>query len=455
MGSTAATVVLWMLSWLLVPVRGWTGAAPLGTWRATRRRLGSTNILLLTRRNFPSDLDTCTRSCPAYQISRRFSSLSGDDHAARSREESRTGTELTFNNLQRLYVGDLPSEPVVIRQLSDLGSIPTRQQKPLSKDALVQLSNDQSHYVTSVLRLTKGSRRPPLVRLLDTSGDEWLAELLLLDNNPAAGKKRRRDTAPDTVTAVCRSKLRSLPPLEPSPMTYSCWLCVAPPKKKDRLKWMVEKTTELDCSGYIFLATDHSEAAVDKDSYKASKANNIISHSKLQAYTVEAAEQCERLTLPHFVTVYDEQSASSHTDRADDNNNHGSMLATDEAAVTTKLSDFLRVWSQQKDNGIKLLVCRERYSSRPLWNALEQIYATHTNGGATPVRTAVAFLIGPEGGWSPKEEEMMNELERDHPDTFFNVSLGPTVLRAETAATTVMAAFTLHRDYFRHKHQLR
>jgi 16S rRNA U1498 N3-methylase RsmE len=215
---------------------------------------------------------------------------------------------------------------------------------------------------------------------------------------------------------------------------------------------MVEKTTELDCAGYIFLDTDYSEAIIDiRDDSKASSKSSaaVMSHGKLQAYVVEAAEQCERLTLPQFATIGSSAAAKSKVSE-----HHATTdSAAAGVAVTTKLTDFLRAWSsEQKDNnnGVKLLACRERSinsSSLSAWRALEQIYAAppalHESASATG--RVVAFLIGPEGGWSPKEEEMMDELEEDHPDAFFNVSLGSTVLRAETAAMTALAAFTLHR----------
>jgi 16S rRNA (uracil1498-N3)-methyltransferase len=52
----------------------------------------------------------------------------------------------------------------------------------------------------------------------------------------------------------------------------------------------------------------------------------------------------------------------------------------------------------------------------------------------TPARTAVQFLSGPEGGLSPAEEDAARQAG------YAPVSLGPRVLRAETAA---LAALTL------------
>ncbi|HEV2446751.1 MAG TPA: RsmE family RNA methyltransferase, partial [Candidatus Sulfopaludibacter sp.] len=45
----------------------------------------------------------------------------------------------------------------------------------------------------------------------------------------------------------------------------------------------------------------------------------------------------------------------------------------------------------------------------------------------------VAALIGPEGGWTDAERKAASEAG------WLAVSLGPTVLRAETAATAALA----------------
>ncbi len=44
-----------------------------------------------------------------------------------------------------------------------------------------------------------------------------------------------------------------------------------------------------------------------------------------------------------------------------------------------------------------------------------------------------AILIGPEGGFSPKERKYIAEMKNSH-----SVSLGPRILRADTAAVSVL-----------------
>ncbi|MBB4641818.1 16S rRNA (uracil(1498)-N(3))-methyltransferase [Rhizorhapis suberifaciens] len=106
-----------------------------------------------------------------------------------------------------------------------------------------------------------------------------------------------------------------------------------------------------------------------------------LNSSRLQAHLVEAAEQCGRTALPQL-------------------------------AEMVKLSDLLRQWPQ----------------GRHLFFADEQ--------GGTPMAEALAdrkgpaaFLIGPEGGFDEEERAAI----RAHPAAVA-VTLGPRILRAETAA---------------------
>jgi 16S rRNA (uracil1498-N3)-methyltransferase len=55
----------------------------------------------------------------------------------------------------------------------------------------------------------------------------------------------------------------------------------------------------------------------------------------------------------------------------------------------------------------------------------------------------VAFLVGPEGGWSPDEEQRFDDMAKRNPEKIHCVSLGTSVLRAETAAMTAIAAYSL------------
>jgi 16S rRNA (uracil1498-N3)-methyltransferase len=107
---------------------------------------------------------------------------------------------------------------------------------------------------------------------------------------------------------------------------------------------------------------------------------------RLQAHAIEAAEQCGGTYVP-------------------------------EVADLTKLNVLLGDWPSDR----QLLFCDE---------------ATVGQSLPFPKQTAPwAILIGPEGGFSDAEREKLTALEQSH-----TVSLGPRILRADTAA---VAALTL------------
>ena len=104
-----------------------------------------------------------------------------------------------------------------------------------------------------------------------------------------------------------------------------------------------------------------------------------VKEDRLRAQMIEAAEQCERTALP-------------------------------EIAPLTKLGAILKDWPV----GRTLYFCDER-GGAPFIDALKP--------------SAAAILVGPEGGFTDDE----NAAIRAHPNTVA-VSLGPRILRADTAA---------------------
>ena len=112
-----------------------------------------------------------------------------------------------------------------------------------------------------------------------------------------------------------------------------------------------------------------------------------IKQERLQAHAVEAAEQCGGTYVP-------------------------------EVTALQKLSVFLDHWPEERS----LMFCDET-----------QLGAASSLASAA--RGAWAILIGPEGGFSPAERARLH----NHP-TAHVVSLGPRILRADTAA---VAALTL------------
>jgi 16S rRNA (uracil1498-N3)-methyltransferase len=108
--------------------------------------------------------------------------------------------------------------------------------------------------------------------------------------------------------------------------------------------------------------------------------------ARLDAIAMEAAEQTGRMDVPEIVDP-------------------------------EKLDKILDGWDENR----RLVFCDEGGDARP---AIEALAGT---GGPA------AILIGPEGGFAPEERERLRSLPFVTP-----VSLGPRILRADTAAISAM-----------------
>ena len=145
--------------------------------------------------------------------------------------------------------------------------------------------------------------------------------------------------------------------------------------KKSRVETIVEKAAELGAARVRLAITQRTNV-------------EHVRLDRLDAIAIEAAEQTGRLDVP---TVADPE----------------------------KLVSILDGWDSHPASGRRLMFCDE-------------------TGGA-PVASAItqpgpwAILIGPEGGFSPEERERLIAL----PFTTA-VSLGPRILRADTAAIAAM-----------------
>lgn len=161
----------------------------------------------------------------------------------------------------------------------------------------------------------------------------------------------------------------------------------------DRMDWLVEKATELGVASITPLVAERSVLKL-----KGDRADKKIAH--WQAVAVAACEQCGRNRVPVVNDAID--------------------LAAWVRANTAPGSAFAAGMGQ------RLLLSLQPGTS-PLRTA------AGLEGGQGPV----LFLSGPEGGLSSAEED----LAMQH--GFAPVTLGPRVLRAETAPLAALAALTL------------
>ena len=122
---------------------------------------------------------------------------------------------------------------------------------------------------------------------------------------------------------------------------------------------------------------------------------------RLQAITKEAAEQTERLDLPELRTS--EKLAAVLDNWPDDR----LLIFCDESGDEADAA-----WGGARGRGQPMAAALAGAGDRP-----------------------AAILIGPEGGFSPAERDRLRSLQHVVP-----VTLGPRILRAETAA---IAALTI------------
>jgi 16S rRNA (uracil1498-N3)-methyltransferase len=167
---------------------------------------------------------------------------------------------------------------------------------------------------------------------------------------------------------------------KPLQLPPDLWLIFAPIKKA-RTDFIVEKAAEMGAARILPVATEFTNS-------------ERIRQDRLQAHAVEAAEQCGGTYVP-------------------------------EVAELQKLPSLLDHWPAER----QLMFCDEAEVGQRLFLDVAQVEGSA--GAAGPW----AILIGPEGGFSDAERKRLHAMPQAHV-----VSLGPRILRADTAA---VAALTL------------
>ncbi|AUQ75667.1 16S rRNA (uracil(1498)-N(3))-methyltransferase [Phaeobacter sp. BS52] len=149
------------------------------------------------------------------------------------------------------------------------------------------------------------------------------------------------------------------------------------PIKKARTDFIVEKAAEMGAARILPVQTEFTNS-------------DRIRQDRLQAHAVEAAEQCGGTYVP-------------------------------EVADLQKLSRVLDHWPEER----QLMFCDEAEVGSALALASE-----------TAAQAPWAIVIGPEGGFSEAERKRLHALPQSHV-----VSLGPRILRADTAAVAALTVW--------------
>ncbi len=165
--------------------------------------------------------------------------------------------------------------------------------------------------------------------------------------------------------------------------------------KNERASWLVEKATEIGVHAVRFLSTQRSPR---------SYGDNVL--ARLRRVAVAAVEQCHRARVPEITGVHS--------------------------------------WSELPDL-IEALPARwffdtaaDTAAGTAADTAADTAAGTVADGSVLlPQEEPAVVLIGPEGGWGDPEREEIRHLG-GRP-----VSLGPRVLRVETAATAAAARLLL------------
>jgi len=158
------------------------------------------------------------------------------------------------------------------------------------------------------------------------------------------------------------------------------WLLFAPVKKA-RLDFIAQKASEMGCRRIWPVRTDHCQVS-------------RVNDDRMLANAIEAAEQTERLDIAEIMPFTDLASALDSCET----NRH--IIFCDEASAGDVERNAIRVLSD-----------------------------------AAPI-TRAAIVIGPEGGFSDAERTLISARQNS-----LKLSLGPRILRADTAAIAALACF--------------
>jgi len=151
--------------------------------------------------------------------------------------------------------------------------------------------------------------------------------------------------------------------------------------KFDRMEWAIEKVTELGVARIIPVIARRTDAHLASAAMKRAE--------RWRRIVVQAAEQSRRTRPPELTDP---------------------MKLRDAAALPAALRVVLSEAEQE--------------------TSLKDVVAANQNA------SEVLLAIGPEGGWTEDELELL------HKAGWISVSLGPTILRAETAAIAAVAITT-------------
>ena len=196
-------------------------------------------------------------------------------------------------------------------------------------------------------------------------------EVLVFNGRDGEWRAQLLNASKKATVLALNEKVRSQ--TKPSSLDY----CFAP-LKHARLDYMVQKAVEMGVGRLRPVITAHTQST-------------RINLDRMHANVIEAAEQCGVLSLP-------------------------------EVLEPVKLNALLDAWPEQ-DGDRALIFCDEGIERDDPVTLLQRIKVERQ-----------AVLIGPEGGFSEEERDLLKSQ-----DFVTSIPLGPRILRADTAAVAALS----------------
>lgn len=165
--------------------------------------------------------------------------------------------------------------------------------------------------------------------------------------------------------------------------------------KGDRFDTVVQKSVECGAFAIVPVQTERATVRLNREDCRKKSV-------RWQKIAQSAAEQCGRGTIPQIAE----------------------LMSFSEAVASA-------------ENAELALFCYENEDGRTLGGILAEFADRCRNGGTPP---EIAVIIGPEGGFSKKEAEL---VRRSESPSLRSVSLGTRILRTESAAPFVLACLSM------------
>lgn len=220
----------------------------------------------------------------------------------------------------------------------------------LTSGAVLPLLGDKLHYVATVMRVENGQN----INVFNGRDGEFKATVTYEKHHKAFLTINEKIKEPETPDDV--------------------WLLFAP-VKRDCTDLIAEKASELGAAAIIPVITKRTIVS-------------RVNTSRLSSISIEAAEQCRRVSLP-------------------------------EIHEPVSFAELLKNWDKSR----ALIFLDETGKGSPIADIVKETEDM-----------PIAFLVGPEGGFAPEELETLRGL----PFTL-GVTLDHHILRAETACFTALA----------------